>query len=68
MAKYEYKTVQFPVDRVWTGKPKEDYLQIINEYAQQGWRFIAFVPPICNARGFKGQELLFERTATESNV
>lgn len=67
MKKYEYKVVLLKVDRVWTGKAEADYLQIINEYSEQGWRFVSFVPAILNPKGSKGQEMLFERKLTDQD-
>jgi len=32
---YDYKIIRIPVS-VWTGKPKEDYLAVIREYAEEG--------------------------------
>ena len=50
---------------VWTGKPETDYLQILNEYGAQGWRFVDFVPNELRPKGVKGKEILFERAVKE---
>lgn len=65
MIKYEYKVVLLKIDMVWTGKPETDYLQILNEYGTQGWRFVDFVPNELRPKGVKGKEILFERAVKE---
>jgi hypothetical protein len=63
--KYEYKVVSIKVDRVWTGRAETDYLIVIREEAEEGWRFAGFVPPILNPKGVKAQEILLERELPE---
>ena len=49
---------------MWTGKPKEDYLSVIREYADEGWRFIqVFKPPTNGASHYI--EVIFERPRKE---
>ena len=61
MKKFEYKVIVLKVDRVWTGKVDGDYLQLLNEYGVDGWKFVAFVPGHLYPKAAKGQEILFER-------
>ncbi len=60
MEKYEYKAVTVGWN-MWTGKAKADYLNIINEYGEQGWRFIQIVPHNYLPKGKRGIELIFEK-------
>ena len=61
MEKYEYKAVTVQFD-TWKGRPKDDYLQIINDLGMEGWRFLEFVPQTLKPSGTKkGMDLLFER-------
>jgi hypothetical protein len=54
---YQYKFINIKVS--WTGKPKEDYKQIIEEYAGKGWRLVQMIPPTPHYKG--DIELIFER-------
>jgi hypothetical protein len=56
---FEYKFVPLKTS-VWTSKPKEDYKQIIEEYARQGWRFIQMIVTP-NGAGSNNFEMVFER-------
>jgi hypothetical protein len=57
MATYEYKFIKFKIS-MWTGKPKQDMHEIIQEHARQGWRFVQAIPPMY---GHYETELIFER-------
>ena len=60
---YDYKIIRIPIS-VWTGKPKEDYLDVIREYAEEGWRFIqVFKPPSQGATHY--MEVIFEKQRRE---
>lgn len=62
--KYIYEAVQMS-SSMWTGKSKEDYLEIINERGNRGWRFVGFTPPTARTKGIKGTELIFERSVSD---
>lgn len=57
---YEYEVVTLGFS-AWTGRAKEDYLKILNEYGQKGWRFVEFTPNFAKPKGAKGIEMIFER-------
>ena len=59
---YEAESISFSV---WTGRSKDDYLQIINERGEQGWRFVGFLPATAKPKGVKGTELIFEKQIPE---
>ncbi|MFK7924480.1 MAG: DUF4177 domain-containing protein [Bacteroidia bacterium] len=63
--KYEYEVVSFTAS-AWTGRFTEDYLKIINERGQDGWRFVGFIPTVALPKGAKGNEALFERRIDSS--
>ncbi len=60
---YEYNFISVELKGgFFSGKPKGNYRDIINEQAQHGWRFVqAFAPPV----GYDGMaaavDLVFER-------
>lgn len=58
--KYIYDTVNLRYS-IWTGRTKEDYLDIINDKGQDGWKFICFTPNYARPKGVKGIELIFEK-------
>ena len=61
---YEYKVVRIPIS-IWTGKPKEDYVDVITEYAAEGWRFVQ-VYHHRNGSGVTGYiEVIFEKKLTQ---
>ena len=60
MEKYEYKSVSIGFS-VWTGRAKSDYLEVLNEYGAEGWRFVDFAPNFARPKGVKGIEMIFER-------
>lgn len=62
---YDYKIIRIPIS-MWTGKPKEDYLNVIREYAEEGWRFIQIYRPPSHAYGNSYyQEVIFEKQRKE---
>lgn len=60
MEKYEYKVVTIDWS-MWTGKAKTDYLEVLNELGEQGFRFITFAPHYVKAKGQKGIDIIFEK-------
>ena len=62
---YEYKVIRIPVS-MWSGKPKEDYLAVINEYADLGWRFVQVVPNSIQPKKKMGVEIIFEKKRSEA--
>lgn len=40
---FEYKIIRIKIN-MWTSKPKEDYRDVIAEYAEAGWRLVQVVP------------------------
>ena len=60
MKKYIYETVIVKYS-IWTGRAKDDYLEIINERGLDGWRFVTFTPVYARPNGVKGIELIFEK-------
>lgn len=61
---FDYKIIRIPVS-MWTGKPKEDYLSVIKEYAAEGWRFIQVFNPSRNSAGNYYIEVIFEKKRKE---
>ncbi len=62
--KYIYDAVSISFS-IWTGRSRDDYLDVINEKGRDGWRFVGFVPASARPKGVKGTELLFERAIPE---
>ena len=62
--KYIYETVAISYS-IWTGRSKDDYLDVINERGEQGWRFVCFSPMNAKPKGVKGIELIFEKQMEE---
>ncbi len=57
---YEYEFVKIELS-VWTG-PKEDYQQIVRDYAEKGWRLVQiFAPGNKGNGGASFYDLIFER-------
>lgn len=54
---YEYKFVKIGMKGTAAVKPKEDYRQIIQEHAAEGWRLVQVVTP---PTGFNGAAEYFE--------
>ena len=57
---FDYKIIRIPMN-IWTGKPKEDYLTVIREYAEEGWRFIQVFNPSNGYGGNSYIEVIFEK-------
>lgn len=62
--KYEYETVAIDYS-IWTGRAKQDFLEIINERGSRGWKFKGFAPTTARPKGVKGQEMIFEKELNE---
>ena len=60
MKKYIYETEVVTFNK-WTARPNSDYLHVINERGERGWRFVNFVPGPYKPKELKGQELIFEK-------
>lgn len=59
MKKYEYVSVH--IGRV-IGAKSEDHRQIIDEYAEKGYRYVGYIPTVMNDCGkIKDIDLIFER-------
>ncbi|MDM5246071.1 MULTISPECIES: DUF4177 domain-containing protein [Lysinibacillus] len=58
---YEYYFVKVELN-AWGSKPKEDYQNIIHQYASDGWRFVQIFAPSTKGYGSAAYfELIFER-------
>jgi Domain of unknown function (DUF4177) len=57
MSIYEYKFIKLKIS-IWTGKPKQNHQEIIQDHARQGWRLVQIVQPI---HGHYEMEMIFER-------
>ncbi len=66
MKKYIYEAESISFSN-WTGKSKQDYLEIINERGSRGWRFVTFAPHSAIPKGVKGTELVFEKEIDDDN-
>ena len=64
--KYIYDAVSISFS-IWTGRSKDDYLDIINEKGRKGWRFVGFVPMNVRPKGVKGTELIFEKAVSDDD-
>ena len=58
--KYIYKTVAIPFN-MWTGKSSVDYLEVMNEEGDHGWKFVTFATHSARKKGIKGTEMIFEK-------
>ena len=58
MKKYEYKFVTIKLSLLNT-LPKEDYREVIEKEASEGWRFIQLVPKVIQTKD--SYELIFEK-------
>ena len=47
---YEYHFVKVELN-AWGSKPKEDYQNIIHQYASEGWRFVQIFAPSTKGYG-----------------
>jgi len=62
---FDYKIIRIPIS-IWTGKAKEDYLDVIKEYAAEGWRFIqVYTPPRAGSGLSYYIEVIFEKRKEE---
>jgi hypothetical protein len=63
MTRFEYKFVRVELKSGWrTDTPKEDYHQIVEDHANDGWRlFQVFAPPMSGTGWASFLELIFER-------
>ncbi|MCC6488983.1 MAG: DUF4177 domain-containing protein [Candidatus Hydrogenedentes bacterium] len=58
---YEYEFVRIKA-RFWSSEPREDYRDIVREYAAQKWRLVqVFAPPVGVYGTASWYELIFER-------
>ena len=60
MKTYIYEAVKISYN-IWTGRSKQDYLDIINQRGRDGWKFVSFLPVNMRPKGVKGTELIFEK-------
>lgn len=60
---YKYEFVKIELKFTWSGsKPKQDYQEIINTYAKNGWKFKQIFAPATSGYGFASYfELIFEK-------
>lgn len=60
---YEYKFIKVDLKFGWKGsKPAEDYQEIVEEYAREGWRLVQiFAPPISGYGAASFYEIILER-------
>ena len=60
---YEYKFIKIEFKKL-SGKPKEDYQEVIKKHANEGWRFVQIFSPDFATSGVAVgtyYELIFER-------
>ncbi|MNN86860.1 hypothetical protein D3C81_2043300 [compost metagenome] len=63
---YQYKFIKIDLEGFIQSKPEEDYKEIINEQAREGWKLLQIFAP--NTYGFGTvtyMELIFERRIPE---
>lgn len=59
MKKYEYVSVHIGK---FIGAKSENHRQIIDEYAEKGYRYVGYIPTVMNDYGkIKDIDLIFER-------
>jgi len=59
---YEFVRVELKSDWFSSSKPKEDYQEIINSYARDGWRFKQIFAPSTTGYGSSTYfEIIFEK-------
>ncbi|MCK8100025.1 DUF4177 domain-containing protein [Bacillus halotolerans] len=64
MKEYEFVRVELSTMR---RRPKEDYQQIIRDYAQKGWKFIQVFAPSIDGYGAAAYfEMIFERDVEDA--
>ena len=66
MTRFEYQFVRVELKSGWRmDTPKEDYHQIVEDHAKEGWRlFQLFAPPMSGTGWASFLELIFERSQT----
>lgn len=65
MKEYEFVRVELSTMR---RRPKEDYQQIIHDYAKRGWRFVQIFAPSIDGYGAAAYfEIIFERDAEKAS-
>ncbi len=60
---FDYKFVKIEFKKI-SGKPKEDYREVIKSHAEKGWRFVQIFSPDFATSGVAAgsyYELIFER-------
>ncbi|MCU9613155.1 DUF4177 domain-containing protein [Caldibacillus lycopersici] len=58
---YEYKFVKVDLSK-WNSAPKDDYQEIINQHANEGWRLVQIFAPSTKGYGSAAYfEIIFER-------
>ncbi|WP_141433510.1 DUF4177 domain-containing protein [Bacillus sp. 03113] len=58
---YKYKFEKIELSK-WSSKPKEEYQDVINKYANEGWRLVQIFAPGIAAYGSAAYyEIIFER-------
>lgn len=63
---YEYKFHQVELSKL-RSKPKEEYHEIIEKYASEGWRFVQiFAPSTTGYGGASYFELIFEKELSKN--
>ena len=64
-AEYEYEIVRHGEGMMWVKKPaRDDYEEIIHDYAARGWRLVQVFAPSVGSHGYsKYFDLIFERRA-----
>lgn len=61
MYKYAFRRIELKSGFL-TAKPKEDYKEIINSYAKEGWKFKQIFDPATSGYGSSSYfELIFEK-------
>lgn len=61
MYKYEFVRIELK-SGLFQKKPKEDYQEIINDYARKGWKFKQIFAPAISGYGSSNYfELIFEK-------
>lgn len=64
MKEYEFVRVELSTMR---RRPKEDYQQIIHDYAKRGWTFVQIFAPSIDGYGAAAYfEIIFERDVEEA--
>lgn len=60
---FEYKFVKLELKGIFTSKPKQDYHDIINAHAKEGWRLVQVLTPPTGVYGSATHfELIFEKS------